>query len=437
MNLRPVQSFLGGVLSQVNKARDTFGFLLPSNDTPDISYLGRITTINSDANIKYATTPYLPTLTHQGVRWRATKESPVLGFRGGDAMSRMSFSIEARNLVMSLLINPKSVSISRSTSMSMAASRSGFIVNPTGPVEFDVTVSGTTAGFYNSKKMLTSRETVTVAYSNLLMLYNFFLNNGYLMDDEKSNSSSKSSSGVVSTRMETPASQGSEIPQRRINSMCYVAIDWQRWKWWGFFKSFKIHDVAENPYTLNYEFTFRVCHESDQFKIDNVASKHATPPVTGHVPRGYSPERSLAMKSVGKSDTMAAGANTPTHANAALPYSFDDDSNHVAIALDPRRTVQESTTRLTLGGYTLNLQMGDSGPRAWGTGPDGTAIDINARDNQREVTVVSPGGSPVKYISVAEQASPGVIQGTIKVAPGETCTYSTPGTLAISPNAGR
>ena len=426
LNLTPMQNFLGQGQTAVTTSKNTFGFLFPSGDQPQVSYLGQTTPLGKDGNVKYDVAPFIPTLTHHAVRWQAQPQgvTSFLGVHKSQAIaSRMSFSLEARNFVMSLLVSPRSVNISRSQVMSQAVSRSGFIINPTGPGEFDVSVSGTTAGFYDANG-LTSIETNTIAYSNLLLLYNFFANNGYMLCDEPQ-VKNLGTNGVRSSRLDVPSPTDVDLGHR-INSMSYVSIEWQKWKWWGFFKSFKVIDVADAPYTLNYEFVFRVCHESDKFKIDN--SIGSAPPVTGHVVQGFSAERALAAKSVGGTNPLAADANTSTHKNATMPYSFDE-TTPIAIALDPRKTLAQSAQKLSLGGYNLNFSSGADGMRFFGSSPDGVAVDLSQMDGKKGFTVVPPGSSPVRYVNSYEQGN-GVITGVIQQDPtGQKYSYTQPGQI--------
>lgn len=444
INLAPVQKILGTTLGVIKKTKDTFGFLFPTSpDYQDIDLSGRLATpLAKDGSIVYKNgAPRIPTLSHQKVVWTtpATGVKPYTALKKSAAVgSRMSFTLEGRKTVMSLLLNPRHLQISRSQVLSQSASRSGFIVNPTGPGEFEVHIVGTTAGMYelasfggNKVGGLTPRESYTVAYSNLLFLYNFFLNNGYIFDDEQDNT--KSDSEQVRSTQFTPGT--SNLPVSRINSMSYVTIEWQKWLWWGFFKTFKIIDSADNPYTLNYEFTFRVCHESDNFKIDNLRAS-GRPPVTGHVTEGYSSERTLSQKVLTNSDAPSTYQSaTSKHKNAIMSNAmFTDDSP--TSALNPTVSLTDSAKRLSLGGYTLTSVTGaNGGQRFFGQSPDGTAVDLNGLGNQRSLTVVNPGASPVNYLSTSQNSTDSdgnaIVTGTVKVSPGDLpYSYSMSGTTA-------
>jgi len=442
LNLKSVQNFLGQAQSVTHKLTDTFGFLFPSaSDYNEVSLLARVKPLGSDSNIKYSVAPFIPTLSGHEVSWQRNGEGTdaISQIKKSHAVaSRMSFRLDGRNTVMSLLVGPKQVGIARSQVISNSVSRTGFIVNPTGPGEFDVSVSGTTAGFYEQGG-LTTRETKTVAYSNLLLLYNFFLNNGYILDDETSAKQSDDPNMPIKS-VYSPPDFSDDSPVRRINSMSYVAIEWQKWVWWGYFKSFKISDIADAPYTLNYDFTFRVCHETDLFKIDNLrGDSRQTPKVTGHVTKGYSPERALASKVLGGKPPANLEDPNPKHKNVMMSnFMFDDDTSPLS-ALDQRVSLDQAAYRLSIAGYSLNFQSGPQGMRFFGQNPDGVGIDLCGRANERSLTINNPGASPVRYINTATQSSDvsgnPVIYGVVKAGPdGISSSYTQEGTLADPPN---
>ena len=442
LDLQPTQKLLGQGLTFLNKTEKAFGFLYPAATDPKTTSVVQLdTALAHDANIVYKEAPTLPVLTHHNVKWLSPipGETPVTGVRRSQALSsRMSFTIPERGMTMSLLVNPKSINVNRSQTMSTAVSRSGHIVNPTGPGEFDVSISGTTAAFYESLQGpngitggLSYRETYTVGYSNLVLLYNFFLNNGYFLDDEahfqsKQGNVKTSSMGVPQANLETP-------PTHRINSLSYVSIEWQKWVWNGFFKDFKIHDSAENPYTLNFEFTFRVCQEADKFSIDNTKFDNTSliMNATGHVVEGFCAERDLATQSVSGSHAGAASME-PVHRNTSSLFSFEDTSDPVTTSLNPTIPLDEVARRLSLGGYSITTLSGPDGDRVFGTASDGTALDLNGKDSGRSLTMALPGGSPVKYMCLAEQDTANTVKGIVKIEPcGESYSYkNVPGNIA-------
>lgn len=444
LNLQPVQNFLGQTQSVLHKLKDTFGFLFsaPPGLSQDTTLTARVTPLGQDSNIKYSVAPTIPTLTGHDVIWAEPENGTkaVTGLRKSQSTAtRMSFRLDARNTIMSLLVNPKQLQVSRSQTISNAVSRSGFIVNPTGPGEFDINITGVTAGMYESGG-LSTRESNTVSYSNLLLLYNFFLNNGYILDDEVQGNNDKSDTKdinrKVSSAVTPPDPRDNTAPIRRINSMSYVTIEWQKWIWWGYFKSFKISDNAENPYTRNFQFSFRVCHETDLFKIDNMrGDSRQKPPVTGHVDKGYSAERALAVRSVGGEAPNNLENPNPVHKNVALS-NFQFTDKPTAPLLDPRVPLNETVTTLNLMGFRLSMVSGDNGNRYTGQGPDGSCIDVGRRGNETSLIVNSPGASPVSMINVSshgptdDNGDP-TVKGVISSG-GQQYGYSVKGSLGGS-----
>ena len=168
---------------------------------------------------------------------------------------------------------------------------------------------------------------------------------------------------------------------------------------------------------------FRVCHETDSFKIDNArADARQIPPVTGHVMEGYSAERTLAQRVLSNENPPNTFQGGITHKNIILSdFMFSDNSP--TSCLNPTVSMVEAVKRLSLGGFSLTQVSGPDGVRYFGQSPDGTSIDLNGRDNQRAVTVVLNGGTPMHFASVAQDgydsAGNPLVTGTMVVSPGD------------------
>jgi len=192
---------------------------------------------------------------------------------------------------------------------------------------------------------------------------------------------------------------------------------------------------------LNYEFTFRVCHETDLFAFDNLRgdSRHK-PPVTGHVDVGYSAERSLAAHVVGGPAPNGLENPNPRQQNVILNnYMFEDTSSPLT-TLDNRVAIQQISTVLTAGGFSLVID-GEMTPTAEsaryvGVSPDGTCVDMTVNSsNVRTLTVVTDNdtvpyrivnaGGPTTQTAIGDQTA-----GRICAQPGNLYSnfvYEQPG----------
>jgi hypothetical protein len=465
INLKPVQNFLGGTLSKLNWVKDNMGFLLGSPTNGGMqTYLRMLNApLAKDGYLKYTSTPFIPTMLHHEVVWEPQGNlKPVTAIRSSqNAASRMAFTLDARSSKMTLLMNPERINVSRSQAISDMTSRTGQLINPQGIREMELHVAGKTPVFYTAELPakgpvaaknrktedgLTHNQKYTVAYSNLMLLYNFFLNNGYMFDDEDAKDEQKDSDpNWVVSRFQDPNPTKWAEPMRRINSMSYVTVEYQKYVWKGYFKNFKIRDTADSPFNLDYEFTFVICHETDVFKIDSLFISDQT---TGHVTSGYSSERALAAQVKGDLQGNAQQNANPKHSNIIMSSVMaTDDDNTATSALDHTKTLSDVAMGLSLGGFKLNLNVskdGDgniTGMRFFGQGPGGQAVDIGQRDNTRSLTIVNPGTSPIKYLSTAQQTvattqagdTIPAVKSTVAVSPGGTqYTMMQPGTIAKS-----
>lgn len=143
--------------------------------------------------------------------------------------------------VYRFLINPESLSISRSTVDGQTMTRAGWQFGVWGEDFVRISGKGTTAGQYFAGTLTDALADYTLSYRNLLALKVLFENNGYWFEGEN-----KLDNGPLA----------SNYLRRRIKQHSDVVFAADNFIWNGMFQSLTVVDSADTPYFNTFSFNF-------------------------------------------------------------------------------------------------------------------------------------------------------------------------------------
>lgn len=147
-----------------------------------------------------------------------------------------------KKLQFMMLINPANMTHGKTSTVSAAYTRKGFVTQMWGPNQDLITSTGKTAAFMVEGSGLTNlARRRSLAYANFLAFVFAYRNNGYLMLDP--------------TKLDA-------ILTRVINVVHGVEIAYDNQIFTGHFNNFTIDEAAERPFLFDYNFEF-VCTTLD------------------------------------------------------------------------------------------------------------------------------------------------------------------------------
>jgi len=220
-----------------------------SSETDD--FLSRVVTTDYSPLIHDRSTEYL---SEGGAPNTAQSESVVSFLTASDraltgalsASIPMYISLGDRynnKMTFMMLINPSNMTHGKTSAVSNAYTRKGFITQMWGPNQDILTSTGKTAAFMVSGSGITNLgRRRSFAYANFLAFLYSYRNNGYLMAD--------------------PTKEKNSLT-RVINMIHGVEISYDNQIFTGHFNNFTIDEAAERPFLFDYNFEF-VCSTLDK-----------------------------------------------------------------------------------------------------------------------------------------------------------------------------
>lgn len=435
----PLADFARGDAPWLKSVNSAVGFnLLPDGQTPSELRLMDVLEARrqKDGWLSFTQIPVIPTLAYHQVRWNTDTNSASARQTYVKATyaisSRLTIRLLGRgtsstgDLAMTLLVNPTSLQIARAQDITMTNTRSTQVVNPHGERPAELHFSGKTAAFFLNNS-ITHTDYDTMSYSNLVLLLNFFLNNGYFFDAEDASQIQSGDTFLrtdIATQNPTDAltdSNRSLALRSRINSMSYVVLEYQKQIYYGHFTRFEIRDSSHQPYLTEFSFSFQVAKEADIFKIDGLGYDGSPSSNSfGHINNSARADaflqdnKATAMKDMGDPTKKIV---VPKHPEAIISsQSFSPDSGDPKSLLNPTVDVKLSLLKISVKGF--NTQLKDD--HVYGVGPGGQVFDYTQRANVRSLMVYNPNTSPVRYETTCYQATPTQVWGTLSVSPGKT-----------------
>jgi len=167
--------------------------------------------------------------------------SSGLGIRNASSAVAAAFRPKKRFYVppLTLFVNPSDVNFSATKVVNPTYAKGGWVVEHWGEELDRLNVEGRTGGFYTGNVLFENKAGLTrinarnsAAYQNLMALYLIYKNNGYNFEKQ--------------------------FDKRRINSVGKVKLYYDFVTYTGTFKSFRILEDAEMPFSFSYSFEFIV-----------------------------------------------------------------------------------------------------------------------------------------------------------------------------------
>jgi len=149
-----------------------------------------------------------------------------------------------------MFINPANLDLSYSQLINETRTLGGFIQEFWGEQLTTLSASGQTAMFYSDKGITNKDSRISEAYQNFIRLVNIYKNNGKDYSDERITLASKTNPNRI-------VSFGTVI-------MTYINKEYE-----GFFESFTMKEIAEKPFSLEYDFSFKVVRTIGDLIVQN------------------------------------------------------------------------------------------------------------------------------------------------------------------------
>jgi len=175
---------------------------------------------------------------------RTARQSPV----------PISWNVKGSSNIPSLtmLINPTNLDVSYSPVINETRTLGGFIHEYWGEQLTTLAATGKTAMFIDSEKGLTNKNSrTTEAYQNFISLLNIYKNNG---------------KGYFK-KFDTP---GLKSNPEKISSLGVISMFYDGRQYDGYFENFTYTEDAEQPFNLEYSFSFKTIKIYNQLTIDNL-----------------------------------------------------------------------------------------------------------------------------------------------------------------------
>jgi hypothetical protein len=145
---------------------------------------------------------------------------------------------------LTMFINPQNLDVAYTQLVTETRTLGGFIQEFWGEQITSISASGRTAMFYGDNGLTVKDAKTTEAYQNFIRLVNIYKSNG------------KEYTPTVSNL-------------NRISSVGVVILTYAERQYEGSFDSFNIKELAEKPFTLDYDFTFKVFRMLGNIVIQN------------------------------------------------------------------------------------------------------------------------------------------------------------------------
>lgn len=149
---------------------------------------------------------------------------------------------------LTMLINPANLDLSYTQLVTENRTLGGFIQEYWGEQLTSLSATGRTAMFYNEGGITNSDTRESESYQNFIRLVNIYKNNG---------------KDYYSERL----TLAKNINPDRIIAFGTVVMTYMEKQYQGYFESFNIKEMAEKPFNLEYDFTFKVTKTVGDFIV--------------------------------------------------------------------------------------------------------------------------------------------------------------------------
>jgi hypothetical protein len=140
---------------------------------------------------------------------------------------------------LTMLINPANMDLSFSPLINETRTLGGFIQEFWGEQLTTLSASGQTAIFYDTSGITNKNSRNSESYQNFIKLINIYKNNGKDYSDTFSTAALKAN-------------------PNKIISFGTIIMQYGGKKYEGFFESFSVKEIAQKPFNLEYDFTFKI-----------------------------------------------------------------------------------------------------------------------------------------------------------------------------------
>jgi len=145
---------------------------------------------------------------------------------------------------LTMMINPQNLETAMQQIVTETRTLGGFIQEFWGEQLTTLSASGRTAMFYSDSGLTVNDAKDSEAYQNFIRLVNIYKNNGKVYAD-------------------------SSITSTRITSVGTVIMTYSEKQYEGFFESFDLKELPDKPYTLDYDFSFKVTRMLGHLSVQN------------------------------------------------------------------------------------------------------------------------------------------------------------------------
>jgi len=145
---------------------------------------------------------------------------------------------------LTMLINPQNLDTSYTPLITETRTLGGFVQEFWGEQLTSISASGRTAMFYSDNGLTVADAKDTDAYHNFIRLVNIYRNNGKIYSPTSTNAN-------------------------RISAIGTIILTYSEKQFEGFFQSFTVKELPEKPFTLDYDFAFKITRTLGQIVVEN------------------------------------------------------------------------------------------------------------------------------------------------------------------------
>lgn len=185
----------------------------------------------------------------------------------------LTFSIDYKNssenppsLIM--LVNPQNMSISSDKKINSEFSRGGYVIEDWGDMQDIITFTGKIGGYYILNPRIgfsglnRYERSKSLSFKNLMNLFLIYRNNGAVFEKTVKNPERGSQDRLISNsglaRINDRIPKITQNAKNRISYLGDISLSYDNIIYKGSFDDFSIEENADQPYLLNYKFSFIV-----------------------------------------------------------------------------------------------------------------------------------------------------------------------------------
>lgn len=159
-------------------------------------------------------------------------------------------------MTFSFMVNPSSIHVNYTTVDSQSMVRSGWTFGVWGDNMIEITMEGSTGGYYFANGLEYSSKENTLAYRNLMSLMAIVCNNGNWFEGEEMGSANDT------------------YARMRIKSHEDVQLIYNNFIWYGMFTALTVSETADTPYRDTFSLSFTAWKERFRSSSPNLDSVH-------------------------------------------------------------------------------------------------------------------------------------------------------------------